>query len=79
MFNKDFSSFVILANTPFIEASKRDKFKEFLNKTITKDFKDMIKEFTFPYTDEEKDNYKIWIVLLKLETYEEAKLVANSL
>ena len=78
-FNKDFSSYVILANTPFIEEEKREKFKGFLNKTITKDFEKIIKEFIFPYSDQDKDKHNVWIVLLKLDSYEEAKMVANSL
>jgi len=78
-FNRDFSSYVIIANTPFVEEEKREKFKTFLNKTITKDFQGIIKDFIFPYSDADKDLHKIWLLILKVDTFEEAKLVANSL
>ncbi len=80
--NKDFSAYVILANIPFVEEEKRDKFKNFLlEKKFPKEIKqrELIKEFIFPYKNDDKSKYASWLLILKLDNYESAKLVANSM
>ena len=78
--NDDFSSYVILTNTPFVEEAKQEKFKMFLNKKVTTNFKDKIKAFIFPYTDKDKDQLKdAALLFLQFETNEEAKLAAQAL
>ena len=77
--NDDFSSYVIVTNTPFVEEAKREKFQVFFNKKVAS-FKDKIKEFIFPYKDEDKDKLKeSAMILLRFETNEEAKLAASAL
>ncbi len=83
--DKDFSSYVIsninifilVGNTPFVEEEKRDKFQMFMNKTITKNFGDKIREYIFPYRNEDKEamNNKGFIIL-KFDSFEEAKMAA---
>lgn len=78
--DKNFSSYVILSNTNIIEEEKRDKFKQFLAKTITKNFADKIKEIEFPYknSDIPKLNGSGFIIF-KFDSYEEARSAANAM
>jgi hypothetical protein len=51
-----------------------------MNKTITKNFQEKIREIIFPYSDEDKNHLKdSGFVLLKFDSYEEAKLAAIAL
>ena len=78
--NDDFSSFVVLINTPFVEEAKRDKFKTFMAKKVAVNFKDRIKDYIFPYTDADKDKLKDGaMIMLQFESNEEAKLAAQAL
>lgn len=78
--NDDFSSYVILINTPFVEKAKRDKFKLYLEKKITTKFKEMIKEYIFPYEDEDKEKMdSTGIVLMEFYSNEQAKSAAKAM
>lgn len=69
-----------MSNTNIIEEEKRDKFKQFLTKTITKNFADKIKEIEFPYknADIPKLNGSGFIIF-KFDSYEEARSAASAM
>ena len=69
-----------MANTNVVESEKREKYKVFLSKSITKNFQDKIREVIFPYADEDipKLNGSAFIIL-KFDSYEEAKLAASAM
>lgn len=49
-------------------------------KTIIKNFQDKIKEIIFPYTDDHKDLLNnSGFIILKFDSYEEAKLAASAM
>jgi hypothetical protein len=50
-----------------------------MNKTITKNFGDKVKDVIFPYSDSDKDRLPSAFLLLKFDSYEEAKLAAKAL
>lgn len=57
---------------------KRNKFKQFLEKTLTKNFQDKIREIVFPYTDEDIPQLDgSGFIIFKFDSYEEAKLAAS--
>lgn len=72
--------FYIVSNTNIVELEKREKFKAFLAKTITKNFQDKIRDVIFPYTDEDIPKLDgSGFIIFKLDSYEEAKLAASSM
>ena len=78
--NDDFSSYVILINTPFIEESKRDKFKIYIEKKITASFKESVKQYIFPYEDKDKEKMNnIGILLIEFFSNEQAKSAAKAM
>jgi hypothetical protein len=69
-----------VGNTPFVEEEKRDKFKLFLAKKFGSELSDKIREYIYPYVNSDKaqlDNNAI--LILKFDSYEEAKLAAIAL
>ena len=77
--NNDFSNYVILLNTPFVEEEKREKFKKLLN-IKADNFKDTIKNYIFPYTNKDKEKMNnLGMVIIEFETNEQAKLAAKAL
>ena len=77
--NNDFSNYVILLNTPFVEEEKREKFKKLLN-IKADNFKDTIKNYIFPYTNKDKEKMNnLGMVMIEFETNEQAKLAAKAL
>ena len=77
--NNDFSNYVILLNTPFVEEEKREKFKKLLN-IKAENFKDTIKNYIFPYTNKDKEKMNnLGMVIIEFETNEQAKLAAKAL
>lgn len=69
-----------MSNTNIVEEEKREKFKQFLSKTITKNFTDKIREIVFPYTD--ADIPKLdgsGFIIFKFDSYEEAKQAATAM
>jgi len=69
-----------VSNTNIIESEKRDKFKQFLAKTITKNFQDKIREIIFPYTDEDIPKLEgTGFIIFKFDSYEEAKLASSAM
>jgi hypothetical protein len=85
--NTDFSSYIIcinvlikVTNTPFVERDKQEKFKLFINKKLIMNFQDKVRDIIFPYSDSDKDRLaNSAFILLKFDSYEEAKLAANGL
>lgn len=78
--DKIFSSYVILSNTNIIEEEKREKFKTFLAKTITKNFADKIKEIEFPYTNADIPKLNgAGFIIFKFDSYEEARSAAAAM
>ena len=68
-----------MTNLPFVEKEKQEKFKELIKK-IAKNFQDKIKDFIFPYQDDEKEKLKnSGFLILKFDSYEEAKLASSAL
>ncbi len=69
-----------MGNTPFVEEEKRDKFKVFLNKKFGPELSEKIKDYIYPYTNDDKAQLENnAFILLKFDSYEEAKLAANAL
>jgi len=65
---------------PFVEEEKRDKFKMYMNKKVGEDIEKKIKEYIFPYTNEDKDYFgNNSFIILKFGSYEEAKLASVAL
>ncbi len=68
-----------MTNTPFVDEEKRDKFKIFMGKKLG-DINEKIKEFIFPYKNEDKAVLQNdALLILKFDSYEEAKMAAIAL
>jgi hypothetical protein len=68
-----------VTNIPFVEKEKQEKFKELIKK-LAKNFSNKIKDFIFAYDDNEKENLKnTGILILKFDSYEEAKMASAAL
>lgn len=66
-----------MANTPFVDEDKREKFQTFMNKTITKNFQEKIREYIFPYKNQDKEKLNnSGFIILKFDSFEEAKMAA---
>ena len=79
-FNDELLSSVVILNAPFIEEAKRNKYKVYLEKRVVKDFKDLIKEYIFPYKDSDKEKMgNDAIMILKTETIETAEKIVEAL
>lgn len=74
-------SYLIIAGAPFVEASKQDKFREYLTKkSILVEFVSVVKEIIFPYSDSDKPNLENnSIIILKFGSAEEANIVKQSI
>lgn len=82
MFNiKDLNQYVILLNTPFVEKSKQEKFKQYLTtKSVLTEFSSLVKDIFFPYEDSEKAALeKGAICIIKFSSIEEARLVRQTI
>jgi hypothetical protein len=65
---------------PFVDEDKRDKFKMYMNKKVGEDIEKKIKEYIFPYSNEDKEYFgNNAFLILKFGSYEEAKLASNAL
>jgi hypothetical protein len=65
---------------PFVEEEKRDKFKMYMNKKLGEDMEKKIKEYIFPYSNDDKDYFaNNSFIILKFGSYEEAKLASIAL
>jgi hypothetical protein len=65
---------------PFVEEEKRDKFKLYMSKKVGEDIEKKIKEYIFPYSNEDKDYFQNnALIILKFGSYEEAKLASIAL
>ncbi len=68
-----------MANTPFVEEDKRDKFKVFLGKKLG-EISEKIRDYIFPYKNEDKAVLgNDAMLFLKFDSFEEAKLAASAL
>ena len=68
-----------MANTPFVEIEKRDKFRAFMGKKLG-EINEKIREYIFPYSNEDKayfDNNAF--LILKFDSFEDAKMAASAL
>lgn len=82
MFNyKEIHTYIILIGIPFVEASKQDKFKQYLtSKSVLTDFAKSVKEIYFPYKDEDKTALeKCAMAIIQFNSIDEAKLVKNEI
>jgi hypothetical protein len=78
--DNDFSSYVIVTNMPFVEEEKRDKFKVYMSKKVGDDLASKIQDYIFPYSNDDKDYFNNnSLLIIKFETFEEAKLAAIAL
>ena len=79
-FNEDLFLDVIILNTPFVPVEKRENFKQFLEKKSFSKFKELIKEYIFPYKDSDKDKLNNnGILIIKLDSIENSYKVAEAL
>lgn len=75
----DASKLLILLNTPFVEASKQEKFKVFLKKLLLADYTQAIEDISFPYGDSDKDALAdLGFVVVKFATADDAKNARHS-
>ena len=79
-FNEDLLLDVIILNTPFVPEEKRANFKVFLEKKTFSNFKTYIKEYIFPYKNEDKEKLdNNGILIIKVESIEIASKIASAL
>ena len=68
-----------MANTPFVEEEKRDKFKVFMGKKLG-ELNEKIREYIFPYINADKEYFdNNAFLILKFDSFEDAKLAAAAL
>ena len=79
-FNEDLLLDVIILNTPFVPVEKRANFKVFLEKKTFSNFKTYIKEYIFPYKNEDQKKLdNSGILIIKVESIEIASKIASAL